>query len=123
MKKTIAITALFLICSVLFLSCKKQDSVANLKQTTKSKVVAKAETATFNIKGMTCAMGCAKTIENKLAGLEGVQKVTVDFEKETATIQYDAQVQNTDVIVKTVEAVADGKTYQVSNLKSSTTKA
>ena len=35
----------------------------------------------FNIEGMTCAMGCAKTIENKLAHTNGVKSVTVDFEK------------------------------------------
>jgi len=30
---------------------------------------------------MTCAIGCAKTIETKLAKMDGVQKATVDFEK------------------------------------------
>jgi copper chaperone CopZ len=31
---------------------------------------------------MTCPEGCAKTIENKLSGMEGVSKASVDFEKE-----------------------------------------
>ena len=43
----------------------------------------------FNIEGMTCAMGCAKTIENKLAHTNGVKSVTVDFEKTLATIEFD----------------------------------
>jgi periplasmic mercuric ion binding protein len=123
MKKINIIIALLFTFGILFQSCKKQDSVANLDETVKPKTVAKAETTTFKIEGMTCAMGCAKVIENKLASLEGVQKATVDFEKETATIEFDAAIQNTDVIVKTVEAVAGGNTYKVSNLKSSTTKA
>ena len=39
---------------------------------------AKAE---FTIEGMTCAMGCAKTIEKKMAKMEGVKSATVDFDK------------------------------------------
>ncbi|AIJ37629.1 heavy-metal-associated domain-containing protein [Flavobacterium psychrophilum] len=66
---------------------------------------------------MTCAIGCAKTIENKLVSLDGVQKATVDFDKKMAIIQYDATVQTPEKLVQTVEAVADGKTYKVSNVK------
>ena len=32
--------------------------------------------AEFTIKGMTCAMGCAKTIEKKLAKMDGVLSVS-----------------------------------------------
>ena len=68
-------------------------------------------------------MGCAKVIETKIAGLEGVQKATIDFDKKTATIQYDAALQSPEKIVETVEAVADGKTYKVVNVKSSADQA
>ncbi|TYA52970.1 heavy-metal-associated domain-containing protein [Formosa maritima] len=47
---------------------------------------AKAE---FTIEGMTCAMGCAKTIEKKMAKLEGVKSATVDFDKKLAMVEYD----------------------------------
>ena len=33
---------------------------------------------------MTCAMGCAKTIEKKMAKMDGVKMAKVDFEKELA---------------------------------------
>ncbi|GAA4759724.1 hypothetical protein GCM10023230_05370 [Flavobacterium hankyongi] len=119
------------LAGITFVSCKKTETTpvadvnAQTETTTKSdsKTVAKAETTTFNIEGMTCAMGCAKTIENKLAGLDGVQKATVDFEKKTATVEYDAAVQTPEKLVETVEAVADGKTYKVSNVKNSADKA
>ncbi len=68
---------------------------------------------------MTCAMGCAKTIEKKLAEMDGVQKATVDFDKKTATVEFDANKQTSEKLVETVEAAADGKTYKVSNVKSS----
>lgn len=47
---------------------------------------AKAE---FTIEGMTCALGCAKTIEKKMAKMEGVKSATVDFEKKLAMVEYD----------------------------------
>ncbi|WP_317245535.1 heavy-metal-associated domain-containing protein [Flavobacterium amniphilum] len=106
--------------------CKKEIAETSSEEGTQnetSKVVAKAETTSFKIDGMTCAMGCAKTIENKLAGLDGVQKATVDFEKKTATVEYDAAVQTPEKLVETVEAVADGKTYKVSDVKNSADKA
>jgi Cu+-exporting ATPase len=78
---------------------------------------AKMETASFDIDGMTCAMGCAKTIENKLTKMDGVQKATVDFDKKSATVEFDANKQTPEKITAAVEAAADGKTYKVSNVK------
>jgi periplasmic mercuric ion binding protein len=126
--KNIKLSVLALVIAGLSLvSCKKEAEAANADGANAtaavSKEVAKAETASFNIEGMTCEMGCAKTIETKLAGLDGVQKATVDFDKKTATIEYDAAVQSPEKLVETVEAVADGKTYKVSNVKSSADKA
>ncbi|MEM5565793.1 heavy metal-associated domain-containing protein [Psychroserpens sp. AS72] len=73
---------------------------------------AKAE---FGIEGMTCAMGCAKTIEKKMAKMDGVKSATVDFEKEIAMVEYDEAM----VTPKTLEeAVAKaGDTYKVKNMK------
>ena len=69
----------------------------------------------FNIEGMTCAMGCAKTIENKLAHTNGVKSVTVDFEKTLATIEFDPALINETLISETVSKV--GAVYAVKNFK------
>lgn len=73
---------------------------------------AKAE---FGIEGMTCAIGCAKTIEKKLAKMDGVKSATVDFEKQLAMVEYDdAKVTPNSL----EEAVAKaGETYKVNNMK------
>ncbi|QYJ69463.1 cation transporter [Flavobacterium litorale] len=78
-------------------------------------VAANLEFKSFKIDGMTCAMGCAKVIENKLADLDGVQDVRVDFEAETAVISYDSEKQNVESIAATVEKIADGA-YKVSDM-------
>ena len=66
---------------------------------------------------MTCAMGCAATIEKKLAETEGVKEAKVDFESKTATVAFDKTVNNQESLTKLVEGVADGKTYKVANFK------
>ena len=122
--KNIKITlGILIVTTSIFVCCKKETTDTKTKTASVSPTIAKVETASFNIEGMTCAMGCAKTIENKLVNLDGVQKASVDFDKKTATIKYDATVQTPEKLVETVEAVADGKTYKVSNVKSSANKA
>lgn len=121
--KSLKVTlALIIATSSIFVSCKKENTISEVK-TTETKEIAKAETTSFEIEGMTCAVGCAKVIESKIAGLEGVQKATIDFEKKTATIEYNAAIQSPEKIVETVEAIADGKTYKVVNVKSTADQA
>ncbi|MDD7884607.1 heavy-metal-associated domain-containing protein [Flavivirga sp. 57AJ16] len=73
---------------------------------------AKAE---FTIEGMTCAIGCAKTIEKKIAKMEGVKSATVDFDRKLAMVEYnDVKVTPTS-LEETVTKVAD--IYKVSNMK------
>jgi Cu+-exporting ATPase len=73
---------------------------------------AKAE---FGIEGMTCAMGCAKTIEKKIAAMEGVKSAKVDFDKQLAMVEYDdAKVTPTSL----EEAVKKtGDMYSVKDMK------
>lgn len=121
--KIIAVTA---IAGLTLAGCKKEvdKNLANIKPvetTTKEhKVIApeNVQTASFEIEGMTCAMGCAKTIEKELSNLDGVEKAAVDFDKKTATVTFDKTIQNSESLTRVVQATGDGKTYKVSNFKS-----
>lgn len=112
---------------LLFTSCKeavdapKTDVIA----TTEKPAIPseRLETTSFNIEGMTCAIGCAKTIQKELSELDGIQTATVDYDKKLATVSFDTSVQTPEKIVKAVEASGDGLTYKVSNVKSSGNKA
>ncbi|CAH8284518.1 heavy-metal-associated domain-containing protein [Mariniflexile fucanivorans] len=73
---------------------------------------AKAE---FTIEGMTCAMGCAKTIEKKIAKMDGVKSASVDFDKKLAMVEYDEAKVNPALLEQTVTKVSD--TYKVTNMK------
>ena len=68
----------------------------------------------FGIKGMTCAMGCAKAIEKKIAKLEGVHFVNVDFDKELAMVEFDDKKLTNEDFLKAVNKVSD--TYKVGEI-------
>lgn len=69
----------------------------------------------FSIDGMTCAMGCAKTIEKKMAKMDGVKSATVDFDKELAMVEYDEAMVSPASLE---EAVAKaGSVYKVKDMK------
>lgn len=118
--KTLKIT-LFITVLIICASCKNNENTTENKVVTTQKKqkapATKPEVATFHIEGMTCAIGCAKTIEEKLNEMEGVQDAKVDFEKKQATVNFDLDKLSTDDLVKAAESCADGKTYKVSDLK------
>jgi len=123
MKFTKIITALA-ISGLVFVSCKKEEdkNLANIKAVESPKehktiAAENVQTASFTIEGMTCAVGCAKTIEKELSNLEGVEKAAVDFDKKTATVTFDKTIQNPESLTKVVQETGDGKTYKTSNVK------
>ena len=124
MKFTKLILTLIL-TSLLFVSCKNKTTERDSNSATENSVpkekkeiaASNLQTATFSIKGMTCAIGCAKTIQEELNGLDGVQNATVDFEKEIATVSFDKTALTPEKLTTVVEATADGKSYTVSDMK------
>ena len=116
----------FLFASLLFAGCKEKTTVTATTSSTETSApkakkeiaAANLQKASFTIEGMTCAIGCAKTIQEELSGLEGVQTATVDFEKKLATVSFDKTKQTPESLTKIVQATGDGKTYIVSNMKS-----
>ena len=61
----------------------------------------------FSIDGMTCEVGCAKTIEKKMAKMEGVKSAKVDFDKRIAMVEYDEAKVTPKSLEETVTKVAD----------------
>ena len=116
------IMGLFLIALISF-SCKNEanpevktadaESTLQTEKTVDPKAnYAKAE---FTIDGMTCAMGCAKTIERKIAGMEGVKSAAVDFDRKLAMVEYnEAKVTPASLTEAVTKA---GDMYKVSDMK------
>ncbi len=73
---------------------------------------AKAE---LTIEGMTCQIGCANTIQKKIAKMDGVKSAKVDFDRKLAMVEYnDAKVTPTS-LEEAIAKVSD--TYKVTETK------
>ena len=120
--KNFKLTLVILLICVAVWSCKNEtEPEIKIIKTSESliktkidndKILAKAE---FNIEGMTCAIGCAKTIEKKLAKMDGVKSAKVDFEKKLAQVEYDESIVNTVSLENTVTKASDS--YSVNDMK------
>ncbi len=119
--KTLKNIVALLVVVMVFIACKNNEqpevktletAASDVKELDPNATYAKAE---FTINGMTCAMGCAKTIEKKIAKMEGVKSAKVDFDRELAMVEYDEARVTPTLLEETVTNVAD--TYKVEDMK------
>ena len=86
MKNNLLLISLLFVVLVLT-SCKNksEDESFDNNNSIKSEKLAEADVrkVSLNIKGMTCEIGCARTIQSKLSKTEGVKLAKVNFEKKT----------------------------------------
>ncbi|WNH08403.1 heavy-metal-associated domain-containing protein [Thalassobellus suaedae] len=120
MKTIKSILSLFVIATIFF-SCKNANkaeiktievATETVKELDPNATYAKAE---FTINGMTCAIGCAATIEKKIAKMDGVKSAKVDFDKKLAMVEYNEAKVTPNLLEETVTKVAD--IYKVANMK------
>ena len=119
--KNICIVA---IMALVFTSCKNEEKleVKTVDVEVTSKDVSKTldpnasyAKVEFSIDGMTCAMGCAKTIEKKMAKMEGVKSAKVDFDKRLAMVEFDEAKVTPKSLEEAVTDVAE--IYKVKDIK------
>lgn len=110
--KNIAFATLITLFAI---SCKEEAVKKTKEQTVASTEVAaeNLETANFTIEGMTCEIGCAKLIEGKLTGVDGVTDAKVSFETKVAVVKFDKTKQSVASLTKTIEKVGGGDLYKV----------
>ena len=70
-------------------------------------------TGTYYVDGMMCAMNCPRKVNESLNGIEGIKSCKVDYETKIATIIYDDEKINSDIIAKTI---AKNTYYRVKNM-------
>ncbi len=112
------------IITIVMVSC-KNESQPEVKTIETEATIAKAEKvlnpdatfvkSEFTIDGMTCEIGCARTIEKKIANMDGVKSATVDFDRRLAMVEYDEAMINHTSLEATVTKTAD--IYKVSDMK------
>ena len=113
-----AIFLLLAISATLIISCSINDEKGKTKDL-KSDVLqmAKMETISLAISGMTCEIGCAKTIQSKLSKKEGVADAIVVFTDSIATITFDSNKTSTEDLSSFITGIAGGNLYTASEIR------
>ena len=101
----------FVLASFLLVGCKEEaKKTENKKEVV---VVGNAQKLNLEISGMTCEIGCAKTIASKLSKKEGIIAAKVSFKDSLATISFDADKISKKDIMSYVESIGGGDLYKV----------
>lgn len=100
------LTYLVVITCFILTNCKKEVKKETLP-------VDKQE-VTLAISGMTCEIGCAKTIQSKLTKKEGVLNAKVIFKDSIANIKFDANTTSKNDLIAFVDGIAGGDMYKAS---------
>ena len=102
-----AIFLLLAISALLIISCSVNDEKGKTKDI-KSDVlqIAKMETVSLAISGMTCQIGCAKAIQSKLSKKEGVAAAVVVFTDSIATITFDSNKTSAENLSSFITGIA-----------------
>lgn len=111
------IVSIILITLVIF-SCNtnKKESLIESPEVKKEEVAANYKSVEMDIEGMTCEIGCARTIQSKLSKVEGVTYSKVNFEAKKAQFTYNDNKISKEDILRKIEGIGGGDLYKVTKL-------
>ncbi|MDZ3836187.1 MAG: heavy-metal-associated domain-containing protein [Rhodospirillales bacterium] len=72
-------------------------AIPSVSAQTAATQVAAAQSATFAVENMTCAL-CPVTVKKAMENVNGVQSVRIDFDARTATVVFDPAVTSIEAI-------------------------
>ena len=91
--KFLQITALLFIITFSFTACntelKKKPKIEKASTENNQKI-------TFQITGMTCEIGCAKTIQSKLSKKAGITSAKIIYKDSTGLVEFNETIISTD---------------------------
>ena len=99
--------------SILLMTSCKNETKTVLKTTP---LIAKTKKVSIAISGMTCEIGCAKTIQSKLSKKEGVTSAKVIFTDSIANIVFDANRISKKELITFINGIAGGNSYTASEM-------
>ena len=82
----------------------------------KQEVAANYKNIEVEIEGMTCEIGCAKTIESKLSKVEGVKYSKVNFEAKIGQFTFDENKISQEDIAEKIAGIGGGALYKATKI-------
>lgn len=109
--------SILVIAFILFSCNDAKKEVTNDKfRIEKQEVAASYKTIEVEIEGMTCEIGCAKTIESKLSKTEGVTYSKVNFEEKVGQFTFDENKISQEDITKKIAGIGGGALYKATKI-------
>ena len=94
----------------------KKDANINKSGIEKQEIAASYKSIEVEIEGMTCEIGCAKTIESKLSKVEGVTYSKVNFVGKIGQFTFDENKISQDDIAKKISGIGGGALYKATKI-------
>ena len=82
----------------------------------KQEIAASYKSIAIEIEGMTCEIGCAKTIESKLSKTKGITYSKVSFEDKVGQFTYDENKISKEDIAKKIAGIGGGALYKATKI-------
>lgn len=119
--KTVRILSFTFIIALMLGACSQTANESETNTNSGNQAIEATAQAVLTIDGMVCEMGCANTIQEALASLNGVESCKVDFEAKEAVVDYDPQIVNDNQIIGAITSIHGG-TYTVTKVEVKETK-
>jgi len=113
MKKLLV--AFVILFSVVACNETKKEEVK--KEAEKENLAVVYKSIEVDIEGMTCEIGCARSIESKLSKMEGVTFSKVSFEDKKGQFTYNSNVVSKEDIKHKIDGIAGGDLYKATAIK------
>lgn len=111
MKKFIGV--LLVLFTIISCNETKKETVKELSAESTEEVAANLKSIEVDIEGMTCEIGCARTIQSKLSKVDGVSYSKVDFESKKGVFTFDSNKISKNDIANKIDGIAGGDVYFV----------
>lgn len=114
--KNLKIAVILFSLLLFFSSCNKKVETQEVKPElaqVENQTTENLQKISLEIKGMTCEIGCARTIQSKLSKEKGVKSAKVNFENKKGVVEFDANKITKTEIVEVVNQIAGGDLYKV----------
>ena len=91
----------------------KKETTLKKPEAKETTIAAVYKSLEVEIEGMTCEIGCARTIQSKLSKVDGVTYSKVNFEAKKGQFTYDENKISKEDIINKINGIAGGDLYKV----------
>ncbi len=96
---------------LLYCTQKKKETTIEKPEIKTEEIAANYKSIEVDIEGMTCEIGCARTIQSKLSKVDGISYSKVDFESKKGIFTFDTNKISQEDISKKIDGIAGGDIY------------